>query len=298
MTSDPGQDALQFWARRSERSLERLLPERDHPAPDLWYAMRYATLDGGKRLRATLVYVTGTMLGATPEQLDIPASAIELIHAYSLVHDDLPAMDDDDLRRGKPTCHRKFGEAAAILAGDALQALAFETLATAGADLDADVRLRLVAELSRAAGDRGMVGGQAIDLAAVGRTLGREQLDTMHGMKTGALIRSAVRMGAICGAPGDHALLATLDAYAGNLGLAFQIVDDILDETADSATLGKTGGADRARDKPTYTSALGVDRAREMVDALLDKALESLGTIGHNTETLRDIAGFVARRRH
>ncbi len=298
MSGDQGRQTLEFWAQRTERVLLELMPESHHPAPDLWQAMRYATLDGGKRLRAALVYLTGTMLGVDAAKLDRPAAAIEMIHAYSLVHDDLPAMDDDDLRRGKPTCHRRFGEAAAILAGDALQGLAFEILAADGSGLDAAIRVRLVEELARAAGDRGMAGGQAIDLAAAGSRMTREQLDNMHGMKTGALIRAAVRMGALCGAPENRELLTALDDFSKRIGLAFQIVDDILDDTMDSSTLGKPGGSDRARDKPTYTSVLGIDQARAVVDELVDDALERLDTIGHNTGSLREIAGFVARRRN
>ncbi len=298
MSDDPGLQTLRFWGQRTERVLSTLMPESHHPAPELARAMRYATLDGGKRLRASLVYLTGTMLGVDAGKLDRPAAAIEMIHAYSLVHDDLPAMDDDDLRRGKPTCHRRFGEAAAILAGDALQSLAFEILASDESGLDAAIRVRLIGELARAAGDRGMAGGQAIDLAAAGTRMTRKQLDTMHGLKTGALIRASVRIGALCGAPEDRELLAALDDFAGRIGLAFQIVDDILDDTVDSSTLGKPGGSDRALDKPTYTSVLGIDRARAVVDELVDSALERLATIGHNTGSLREIAGFVARRRN
>ena len=286
---------LEHWAARAQAALERFLPDASGPASELEAAMRYAVLGGGKRLRAALVYATGEMLGAPLERLDRPAAAIEMIHAYSLVHDDLPAMDDDDLRRGKPTCHKVYGEAGAILAGDALQSLAFEILAPATPDGDARTHLDMVRVLAAASGARGMAGGQALDLAAVGARLDVDGLTTMHGLKTGALIRASVRLGGL-GANADPRTLSRLDVYGENLGFAFQIVDDILDETMDSDTLGKTGGADRARDKPTYTTMLGLDEARAMVGRLHRAALESLQSIGHNTETMTRIADFVANR--
>ena len=288
-------NVLEHWAARAQAALERFLPDASGPASDLEAAMRYAVLGGGKRLRAALVYATGEMLGAPLERLDRPAAAIEMIHAYSLVHDDLPAMDDDDLRRGKPTCHKVYGEAGAILAGDALQSLAFEILAPATPDGDARTHLDMVRVLAAASGARGMAGGQALDLAAVGARLDVDGLTTMHGLKTGALIRASVRLGGL-GANADPRTLSRLDVYGENLGFAFQIVDDILDETMDSDTLGKTGGADRARDKPTYTTMLGLDEARAMVGRLHRAALESLQSIGHNTETMTRIADFVANR--
>ncbi len=289
--------AISRWAERAERALERFLPDGSGPAGTLEAAMRYACLGGGKRLRATLVYATGDMLGTPPELLDRPAAAIEMIHAYSLVHDDLPAMDDDDLRRGKPTCHRAFDEATAILAGDALQSLAFEVLC-ADPSIAPGARAAMVRVLAEASGARGMAGGQALDLGAVGTMLDVDALAAMHGLKTGALIRAAVRLGALCGDNADAQTLEQLDAYAGNLGFAFQIVDDILDEVMDSGTLGKTGGADRARGKPTYTSMTGLDEARATVDALHRAALESLRTIRHNTGVMGEIADFVTRRTH
>lgn len=288
-------NVLEHWAARAQAALERFLPDASGPASELEAAMRYAVLGGGKRLRAALVYATGEMLGAPLERLDRPAAAIEMIHAYSLVHDDLPAMDDDDLRRGKPTCHKVYGEAGAILAGDALQSLAFEILAPATPDGDARTHLDMVRVLAAASGARGMAGGQALDLAAVGARLDVDGLTTMHGLKTGALIRASVRLGGL-GANADPRTLSRLDVYGENLGFAFQIVDDILDETMDSDTLGKTGGADRARDKPTYTTMLGLDEARAMVGRLHRAALESLQSIGHNTETMTRIADFVANR--
>ncbi len=287
---------LEHWAARAEAALERFLPLADGPAARLEEAMRYACLGGGKRLRAALVYASGDMLGAPLDDLDRPAAAIEMIHAYSLVHDDLPAMDDDDLRRGKPTCHKVYGEAGAILAGDALQSLAFEILASAPPSTGAEAALAMVRTLAEASGARGMAGGQALDLEAVGARLDVDALATMHGLKTGALIRAAVRLGALC-AHADEPTLAQLDSYGRSLGFAFQIVDDILDEVMDSDTLGKTGGVDRARDKPTYTTMLGVDAARETVDRLHRDALESLAAIRHNTAVMSQIADFVANRR-
>ncbi len=289
-------NVLEHWAARAQAALERFLPGGDGPAGDLESAMRYAALGGGKRLRAALVYATGDMLGAPLERLDRPAAAIELIHAYSLVHDDLPAMDDDELRRGKPTCHIVYGEAGAILAGDALQSLAFEILAPTTTDGDAGMHLAMVGTLAAASGAHGMAGGQSLDLAAVGARLDVAGLTTMHGLKTGALIRASVRLGALAAGADAHTL-SRLDVYGENLGFAFQIVDDILDETMDSDTLGKTGGVDRARDKPTYTTMLGLDEARAMVDRLHRAALESLDAIGHNTAMMTRIADFVATRR-
>ncbi len=287
---------LERWAPRAEAALERLLPPPTGPAASLAEAMRYASLGGGKRLRAALVYSAGDMLGGDLDALDHAAAAVEMIHAYSLVHDDLPAMDDDDLRRGKPTCHKVYGEAAAILAGDALQSRAFEILALPGAGSDPAIRAAMVHTLARASGVDGMAGGQALDLAAVGASLSVDALATMHGLKTGALIRASVRLGAQCAAADAHTLDA-LDAFADKLGFAFQIVDDILDEVMDSETLGKTGGADRARDKPTYTSMLGLEQARQTVHELHRGALESLATIRHNTAVMNEIADFVVERR-
>jgi farnesyl diphosphate synthase len=289
-------EILTRWAPRSEAALVRFLPPVEEPARTLREAMRYACLDGGKRLRATLVYTTGEMLKTPLEWLDYPAAAIEMIHAYSLVHDDLPAMDDDEIRRGKPTCHKVFGEAGAILAGDALQCRAFEVLSLADSPFGAAEQVAMIRTLSEASGVHGMVAGQSLDLAAVGERLDVEQLTTMHRLKTGALIRAAVRLGAQCGGQSDHQTLEQLDIYARSLGLCFQIVDDILDEVVDTATLGKTSGSDRARDKATYTTMLGIDEARAMVGQLHRTALESLATIRHNTEAMARIADFVVNR--
>ncbi|SFD65149.1 farnesyl-diphosphate synthase [Thiohalospira halophila DSM 15071] len=283
-------------AERAEGALSaRLPPEADDPTP-LAAAMRYAVTGGGKRVRPFLVYAAGSALGAPLEHLDAPAAAVEFIHAYSLVHDDLPAMDDDDLRRGRPTCHRAFDEATAILAGDALQGLAFSALAEAGA-LPEVTRLRMVASLSRAAGAEGMVGGQARDINAVGRETDLAGLEAMHRRKTGALIEASARLGGLA-AGADDATLGTLERYAAAVGLAFQIQDDILDVVGDTATLGKTGGADAAREKPTYPALLGLEGARERARAMVDDALEALAELGDGAEPLRDLARYVIERDH
>jgi geranylgeranyl pyrophosphate synthase len=259
--------------------------------------MRYAVLGGGKRIRPILVYATGAALGAPLNAMDGPACAVELIHAYSLVHDDLPAMDDDDLRRGRPTCHKAFGEALAILAGDALQALAFEVLATDEQMLvSAERRARMMHVLTRAAGGEGMVGGQAVDLEAVGRQLSLEQLEDMHLRKTGALIRASVALGALSAPQADDAVLSRLDAYARCVGLAFQIRDDILDVEGETATIGKTRGADALRNKPTYTSVLGLEGARERARGLLERALAELDGLGAEADTLRWLSRHIVER--
>ena len=283
-------------AERAEGALSARLPaEADDPTP-LAAAMRYAVTGGGKRVRPFLVYAAGRALGAPLERLDAPAAAVEFIHAYSLVHDDLPAMDDDDLRRGRPTCHRAFDEATAILAGDALQGLAFSALAEAG-ELPEATRLRMVASLSSAAGAEGMVGGQARDINAVGRETDLAGLEAMHRRKTGALIEASARLGGLA-AGADDATLGTLERYAAAVGLAFQIQDDILDVVGDTETLGKTGGADAAREKPTYPALLGLEGARERARAMVDDALEALAELGDGAEPLRDLARYVIERDH
>jgi farnesyl diphosphate synthase len=288
-----------FLARvqaRVEAALDARLPAAATEPQRLHAAMRYATLGGGKRLRAALVYAVGETLGAPDARLDVPACALELVHAYSLVHDDLPAMDDDDLRRGKPTVHRAFDEATAILAGDALQTLAFELLARDPAlAVSAAQRLEMIAQLAAAAGAAGMAGGQAIDLGAVGRNLTLAELEGMHARKTGALIRAAVALGALAADTGPQQR-AGLDAYARHLGLAFQIVDDILDVEGETATLGKPQGSDQERAKPTYPALLGLERARTLAGECRAAALESLAPLGDNARLLRDIADFVIHR--
>ena len=259
-------------------------------------AMRYAVLDGGKRLRPLLVLAACEAVDGNAEAALRAACAVELIHAYSLVHDDMPCMDNDILRRGKPTVHVKFGEAGALLAGDALQALAFELLAPEGDAVPASIQANLCRLLARAAGHEGMAGGQAIDLASVGLALDEDALRRMHRMKTGALLQGSVVMGAVCGAP-TPVVLDALRGYGAALGLAFQVVDDILDVTQDSATLGKTAGKDAAHDKPTYVSLLGLEPSRAYAEALLAQALAAMDASGlQNTDALRALAKMVVQR--
>lgn len=285
------------YQARAEQVLDQRLPAIDlHPGA-LHQAMRYAVLGGGKRIRPVLVYLSGMAVGAVPDTLDGPACAVEFIHAYSLIHDDLPAMDNDDLRHGQPTCHKVFGEALAILAGDALQALAFQVLGQDTAMVaDPAIRLRMLGVLAHAAGSRGMVGGQAIDLAAVGQELSLAELENMHIHKTGALIRASVLLGALSQPMVDPAMLERLDHYAKCVGLAFQIRDDILDVIGDAAALGKTTGADRALNKPTYPALLGLEGAREHARVLHEEALVSLQPLGPEAEPLRWIASYIVER--
>jgi farnesyl diphosphate synthase len=290
-------ELIRNYQDRAGRALDKRLPAAElHPA-DLHQTMRYAVLGGGKRIRPVLVYSAGAAVGAALEALDGPACAVEFIHAYSLIHDDLPAMDNDDLRHGRPSCHKAFGEALAILAGDALQALAFQVFGQDPAMVaDPAIRLRMLDVLARAAGSRGMAGGQAIDLAAVGRKLTLAELENMHIHKTGALIRASVLLGALSQPAVDPAVLERLDRYAKCVGLAFQIRDDILDLIGDTATLGKNQGADRALDKPTYPALLGLDGARDHARALYEEALASLDSLGVEADPLRWIAGYIVER--
>ncbi|MFO1401953.1 MAG: farnesyl diphosphate synthase [Steroidobacteraceae bacterium] len=287
---------IAVWQRRIEAHLDRTLGEPDPPTARLREAMRYSVLGGGKRLRPVLVYVTGTALGAAPELLDAPAVAVELIHAYSLIHDDLPAMDDDDLRRGRPTCHRAFDEGTAILAGDALQALAFDVLAGGTAALPDAARAAMLATLARAIGTGGMAGGQAIDIAAVGRALGPGDIETMHRRKTGALIAASVELGALASGSAAGARLEALRHFGAEIGLAFQIQDDILDVTGETAVLGKKAGADEALGKPTYPSVFGLERARALAARHRDAALGALAPLGTAADTLRELGAYVVDR--
>lgn len=290
-------DLLHEYQSRVEHALGGWLPDPSEPPAGLHAAMRYASLDGGKRVRPVLVYATGSALGVSLAQLDGPACAIEFIHAYSLVHDDLPAMDDDDLRRGKPTCHKAYDEATAILVGDALQSLAFEVVASDPAmEAEPGRRLAIITELARASGSRGMAGGQAIDIAAEGQQLTLEQLQTMHRYKTGALIRASVRLGALSSPDTSEAQRQGLDRYAEAVGLAFQIRDDILDVEADTATLGKPQGSDEARGKPTYTSLLGLEGAKEKARGLHQQALEGLAGFGDEADPLRWLSAYIVER--
>ncbi|HSY04727.1 MAG TPA: farnesyl diphosphate synthase [Steroidobacteraceae bacterium] len=282
---------------RIERVLGELLALPDPDSERLREAMRYSALGAGKRLRPTLVYLTGESLGAPPERLDAPAAAVELIHVYSLVHDDLPAMDDDDLRRGRPTCHRAYDEATAILVGDALQALAFAVLANEPmAGTTPQVRLEMIRLLARAAGTSGMAGGQAVDLAAVGRTLTVAAVENMHRRKTGALIECSVLLGALAAGVGAGAELAALRQFGAEVGLAFQIQDDILDVQGDPRQLGKSTGADAAHAKPTYPSTVGLDAARARARELRDAAVAALAPLAARAAVLVQLANFVVER--
>ncbi len=283
---------------RCEEVLTRLLPRNDAPTARLCDAMRYSVLGGGKRLRPLLVYVSGEALGAPLDTLDASAAAVEIIHAYSLIHDDLPAMDDDDLRRGRPSCHRAFDEGTAILAGDALQALAFEVLAHGTRTLPDAARVLLLTTLSRAIGAAGMAGGQAIDLANVGQTMRAADIELMHRRKTGALIQASVEMGAITAGFATDAGLRAISHYGAEIGLAFQIQDDILDVIGDTTTMGKLQGSDAAQGKPNYPSVIGLDAARAAARAHRDAALAALETLGTAAPLLQELAHFVVDRAH
>ena len=280
---------------RAEAALARFLPAADSIPQRLHDAMRYAALGGGKRVRPLLAFAAGELTEATPQALDMVASAVEMIHAYSLVHDDLPCMDDDVLRRGRPTCHVEFDEPTALLVGDALQTQAFEILAREPLG-DPTRQLEMIALLAQASGSRGMAGGQAIDLASVGKPLEQPELELMHALKTGALIRAAVLLGALAGRPMSAEERASLDRFAKRAGLLFQVVDDILDCTASTATLGKTAGKDEAADKPTYVSLLGLERAREFSEELRAEALGALAPFGERARRLKALADFICHR--
>ncbi len=280
---------------RVETALARLLPAADALPPRLHAAMRYAVLDGGKRVRPLLAFAAGGLAGAAEARVEVAACAVEMIHAYSLVHDDLPCMDDDVLRRGKPTVHVEYDEATALLVGDALQSLAFQLLTEHPLNDDAARQLGMARLLALASGSRGMAGGQAIDLASVGKTLSLPELESMHIHKTGALIRAAVLLGARCGAPlADE---DNLDHYAKCVGLAFQVVDDVLDYEAPTATLGKTAGKDAAAGKPTYVSLLGLARARELAEELRSEAHLALQPFGARAARLAELADFIVLRK-
>jgi geranylgeranyl pyrophosphate synthase len=282
---------------RIEGVLERALTLPEAGSARLREAMRYSVLGAGKRLRPTLVYLTGEALGAPLTQLDAPAAAVELIHVYSLVHDDLPAMDDDDLRRGRPTCHRAYDEATAILVGDALQALAFAVLANEPLSAtSAPLRLEMIRVLARATGTSGMAGGQAVDLDAVGRTLAVGAVEEMHRRKTGALIQASVLLGALAAGVAGGAELAGLERFGAEIGLAFQIQDDILDVEGDPALLGKSTGADAAHSKPTYPSTVGLESARVRARELRDSAIAALAPLGSRSTALVQLANVMVNR--
>ena len=282
--------------QRFEEVLRQLLPSADVAPQRLHSAMRYCVLDGGKRVRPLLAFAAGELAGAEVARVNYAAAAVELIHAYSLVHDDMPCMDDDVLRRGKATCHVEYDEATALLVGDALQSLAFQLLSESCLSDDAAKQLQMVKLLATASGSRGMAGGQAIDLASVGKQLSVPELEQMHIHKTGALIRAAILLGAYCGNL-NQAQLDKLDRYGKCIGLAFQVVDDVLDSEADTATLGKTAGKDADNDKPTYVTLLGVAAAKKMAAELHEEALQSLSEFGGNARRLSELADFIVMRK-
>jgi farnesyl diphosphate synthase len=291
--SVPFADWMAATQARTESALVRFLPASEMIPHRLHDAMRYATLGGGKRVRPLLAFAAGELSGADPEKLEVVACAVELIHAYSLVHDDLPCMDDDVLRRGRPTCHVEYDEATALLVGDSLQTLAFELMARQPLG---ERQLEMIALLAHASGSRGMAGGQAIDLASVGKPLEQTELELMHALKTGALIRAAVLLGALAGQPLSAEERSQLDRFAKRAGLLFQVVDDILDCTASTATLGKTAGKDEAADKPTYVALLGLERARDYAAELRTEALSALSIFGERAGRLTQLADFICHR--
>lgn len=292
---------FQHWARSHQQRIETrllaILPNSELAPQRLHQAMRYAVLGGGKRVRPLLAFAAGELTGADAGRVDVAGAAVELIHAYSLVHDDLPCMDDDVLRRGKPTCHVEFDEATALLAGDALQGLAFQLLAEYRLAEDPQTQLEMVKLLAVAVGSRGMAGGQAIDLAATGASLTLPELEFMHIHKTGALIRAAILLGARCGAPLEAVEQDRLDHFAKCIGLAFQVVDDVLDAEATTATLGKTAGKDAKHNKPTYVSVLGAVQAKKLVEELRGDALSALDGFGARALRLRQLADFIVLRK-
>ena len=293
----PNAGAFQDWAQQQQARIEavlaRTLPAADVAPQTLHSAMRYSALGGGKRVRALLCYAAAELCNTELKIADAAASAVELIHAYSLVHDDMPCMDDDDLRRGKPSCHKQYDDATALLVGDALQSLAFEVLAAPQLCANAHQQVQLLHMLAIASGSTGMAGGQAIDLGAVGKPLTQTQLESMHQLKTGALIQASVLLGAINGSTSQ---IKAVSEYARNIGLAFQVVDDILDVEADTSTLGKTAGKDAKSQKPTYVTLLGLVEAKAYASQLYENAILSLVTFGEEARRLRELASFITQR--
>ncbi len=293
-------DNLKTWQRnaaaQTERILQERLPESIAVPNKLHEAMRYCALGGGKRLRPMLVWAAAELGDSVQAACEAAVAAVECIHVYSLVHDDLPAMDNDSLRRGKPTCHIRFDEATALLAGDALQTRAFELLSRELPDFPAERQLRMIAALARAAGSLGMAGGQAIDLEHVGKNMTQKQLEQMHGLKTGALIRAAVFLGGLSCPDLPDKYLDCLERYATPLGLAFQVIDDVLDCEADTATLGKTAGKDTEADKPTYVKLLGLNEARRYAESLVKQSVGALKNFDSRADRLRELAEFTVSR--
>lgn len=291
------QSRLEAYQKRVDAALDKYLPTEDPPEHNLAGAIRYSVIGGGKRIRPAMVYAAGEAMGVSTDLLDIPACAVEMIHAYSLIHDDLPAMDDDDLRRGRPTCHKAFDEATAMLAGDALQALAYEILAKDDhKELTPEHRIEMLSLLTEASGAHGMAGGQAVDLASVGKQLTLEQLEHMHQLKTGALIRASILLGGMCKQDVTEDEIKMLSDYALCIGLSFQIQDDILDVVSDTETLGKPQGSDQGLEKPTFPAILGLEESRRRAIQQHELALKILEPLDEKADSLRQLSAYIVER--
>ena len=291
------QSRLDIYQKRVDAALDKYLPKNDPPEHNLAEAIRYSVIGGGKRIRPAMVYAAGEAMGVSTDLLDIPACAVEMIHAYSLIHDDLPAMDNDDLRRGRPTCHKAFDEATAMLAGDALQALAYEILAKDDhKELTPDHRIEMLSLLTEASGAHGMAGGQAIDLASVGKQLNLKQLEQMHQLKTGALIRASILLGGMCKQNVNKKELEILGEYASCIGLSFQIQDDILDVTSDTKTLGKPQGSDEEQKKPTFPAIMGLEESRKCALEQHELAIKILEPMDKKADSLRQLSAYIVER--
>lgn len=288
---------LDKYQNRVNSALDKYLPANDPPEHNLAEAIRYSVIGGGKRIRPAMVYAAGEAMGVSTDLMDIPACAVEMIHAYSLIHDDLPAMDDDDLRRGRPTCHKAFDEATAMLAGDALQALAYEILAKdEHKELTPEHRIEMLRILTVASGAHGMAGGQAVDLASVGKQLTLEQLEHMHQLKTGALIRASILLGGMCKQDITQQEIAILSQYALCIGLSFQIQDDILDVISDTETLGKPQGSDEELEKPTFPAIIGLEKSKELALEQHEMALKHLEPLDEKADSLRELSAYIVER--
>ncbi len=291
------QSRLDNYQKRVDAALDKYLPSDDPPEHNLAEAIRYSVVGGGKRIRPAMVYAAGEAMGVSTDLLDIPACAVEMIHAYSLIHDDLPAMDDDDLRRGRPTCHKAFDEATAILAGDALQALAYEILAKDDhKELTPEHRIDMLSLLTEASGAHGMAGGQAVDLASVGKQLDLAQLEHMHQLKTGALIRASILLGGMCKQDISKDQMEMLSNYALCIGLSFQIQDDILDVVSDTETLGKPQGSDEAQEKPTFPAIIGLEKSQQLAMEQHELALKYLEPLDTKADSLRQLSAYIVER--
>jgi farnesyl diphosphate synthase len=291
------QSRLSSYQQRVNSALDKYLPTDDPPEHNLAEAIRYSVIGGGKRIRPAMVYAAGEAMGVSNDLLDIPACAIEMIHAYSLIHDDLPAMDDDDLRRGRPTCHKAFDEATAILAGDALQALAYEILAKDDhQELTPEHRINMLSLLTEASGAHGMAGGQAVDLASVGKQLNLAQLENMHRLKTGALIRASILLGAMCQKNISDDEINILSEYSLCIGLSFQIQDDILDVISDTETLGKPQGSDEAQEKPTFPAIIGLEESKQLALEQHQQAINILQPLDERADSLRELSAYIVER--